>query len=98
MDNQKFNVFTLAVDQMMNAQQHTRASIDNVYRFVLVMEVHAAKRPNAMVSIIMQCVNANQDMLAIQKLDVKLSVVEVTANVQRIEHVLTNDAKVHAIK
>lgn len=98
MDNQKSSVFILAVDQMTNVQQRTRASIDNVYQFALVTEAHAVNGLNATESITMLCANANQVMLAIQRLDVKLSVVEVTANVQLTKHVSIRSAKVRVIR
>lgn len=98
MDNQKFNVFTSVVDQTMNVLQLIHASIVNVYRFVLAMEVHAVQRLNASVSIITLCVNANQDLLEIQRLDAKLSAAEVTMIVQQIKLVSIRNVKARATK
>lgn len=96
MDNRKFNVFTLAVDQTMSVQQHIRASIDNVCQHVRPTEAHAVNAPNAMASITMPSVNVDLVSLVIQRPDAMLSAAEVTPNVQPTKHASTANAKVHA--
>lgn len=96
MVNQKFNVHTLAADQMTNAQQLIRVSTDNAFRLALPMEARVENGLNVMESITMPFANVDLVSLAIQRLDAMLLVVQVTTNVQQTKLALTPDAKAHA--
>lgn len=98
MVNQKFNVLTLVVDQMMNVQQHIHVLIDNVFLLAPLMVAHVENDLNVMASIIMQFANVDLALLVIQRLDATSLVVQVTTNAQQIKLALTPNVKIHAIK
>lgn len=95
MGSQKFNVHALDVELMMIAQQLIRASIDNVYQHVRLMEAHVVNALNAMESITMRFVNADLVSQVIQRLDAISSAAEATQNVQQTKHVSIRNAKAH---
>lgn len=95
MDSQKFNVHVLDVELMTIVQQLIRASIDNVYQHVRLMEVHVVNALNAMESIITWFVNVDLVSQVIQRLDAISSAAEATQNVQQTKHVSIRNAKAH---
>lgn len=97
-DNRKFSVLTLDAVLMMNVQQHTHVSIVNAYQFVLVMVAPVDLKLNAMESIITPFVNVNLAMLAILKLDVRLSAVVAITNAQQTEPASIRNVKILAKK
>lgn len=95
MGSQKFNVHVLDVELMTIVQQLIRASIDNVYQHVRLMEVHVVNALNAMESITTRFVNVDLVSRVIQRLDAISSAAEATQNVQQTKHVSIRNAKAH---
>lgn len=96
MEIQKYNVFELDVDQMMNAHPHTIVLIDNVFQ--LVLPIRAVTKLNAMALITLLFVNVLKDLMVIQRSVAMLSVVEVMMNARQTKPVSIQNAKAHARK